>query len=70
MAKRFDVGEVQVSFGRAQRRGKKHGFAMNKGRMMTSKQSKLELSACHDKRWVLPDRIHTEPVEYHIEAVN
>ena len=35
------------------------------GWMMTYEQQKLGLSAYYDKRWVLPDCIHTEPIEYH-----
>ena len=34
--------------------------------MTTYKQEKLELSAYYDKRWVLPDGIHTEPIEFHM----
>ena len=42
------------------------GFRMVAGRMTTYKQEKLGLSAYYDKRWVLPDGIHTEPIEFHI----
>ena len=42
------------------------GFRMVKGTMCTYQQHKLGLSAYYDKRWVLPDGIHTEPIEYHI----
>ena len=42
------------------------GFRMKNGRMMTYEQHKLGLSAYYDKRWVLPDGIHTEHIEYHI----
>ena len=42
------------------------GFRMRDGRMVTYEQEKLGLSAYYDKRWVLPDGIHTEPIEYHI----
>ena len=41
------------------------GFRMHNGAMYTYKQRKLGLSAYYDKRWVLPDSIHTEPLEYH-----
>ena len=41
------------------------GFCMRYGKMMTYSQKKLGLSAYYDKRWVLPDSIHTEPIEYH-----
>ena len=39
---------------------------MVKGTMRTYQQHKLGLSAYYDKQWVLPDGIHTEPIEYHI----
>jgi len=42
------------------------GFRMRDGKMVTYEQDKLGLSAYYDKRWVLPDGIHTEPIEYHI----
>ena len=41
------------------------GFRMREGAMYTYEQRKLGLSAYYDKRWVLPDGIHTEPLEYH-----
>ena len=41
------------------------GFRMRDGNMVTYEQEKLGLSAYYDKRWVLPDGIHTEPIEYH-----
>ena len=41
------------------------GFRMRNGSMYTYEQRKLGLSAYYDKRWVLPDGIHTEPLEYH-----
>ena len=41
------------------------GFRMRDGVMYTYEQRKLGLSAYYDKRWVLPDGIHTEPLEYH-----
>ena len=41
------------------------GFRMRDGSMYTYEQRKLGLSAHYDKRWVLPDGIHTEPLEYH-----
>ena len=40
-------------------------FRMRDGSMYTYEQRKLGLSAYYDKRWVLPDGIHTEPLEYH-----
>ena len=42
------------------------GFRMHKGAMYTYEQRKLGLSAYYDKRWVLPDGIHTEPIEFHL----
>ena len=42
------------------------GFRMRDGRMVTYEQQKLGLSAYYDKQWVLPDGIHTEPIEFHI----
>ena len=44
------------------------GFGMFKARMVTYEQQKLGLSAYYDKRWVLPDGVHTEPVEFHLEG--
>ena len=41
------------------------GFRMNNGRIVTYEQQKLGLSAYYDKRWVLGDGIHTEPIEFH-----
>jgi len=42
------------------------GFRMWDGQMVTYEQQKLGLSAYYDKRWVLPDGIHTDPIEYHV----
>ena len=42
------------------------GFRMVIRRMTTYKQEKLGLSAYYDKRWVLSDGVHTEPIEFHI----
>ena len=41
------------------------GFRVRDGRMMTYEQTKKGLSAAYDKRWVLDDGVHTEPIEYH-----
>ena len=38
------------------------GFRMYKGSMYTYQQRKLGLSAYYDKRWVLEDGIHIEPI--------
>ena len=48
-------------------RATNRGFRMVKGTMRTYTQKKLGLSAYYDKRWVLPDGIHTEPIEYHLQ---
>ena len=37
---------------------------MLNGQMPTHEQQKLGLSVCYDKRWVLYDGIHTEPIEF------
>ena len=42
------------------------GFRMRDGEIVTYEQNKLGLSAYYDKSWVLPDGIHTEPIEFHI----
>ena len=44
------------------------GFRMHNGAMYTYEQRKLGLSAYYDKRWLLPDGIHTEPIEFHQPA--
>ena len=41
-------------------------FKIRDGQMVTYEQQKLGLSAYYDKRWVLPDGIHTETIEFHI----
>ena len=41
------------------------GFRMNNGRIVTYELQKLGLSAYYDKRWVLDNGIHTEPIEFH-----
>jgi len=50
-------------------RAKNIGFRMKNGEIVTYEQEKLGLSAYYDKRWVLPDGIHTEPLEYHLKEV-
>ena len=42
------------------------GFKMRDGRMITYEQKKLGLSAYYDKRWVLSDGVHTEPIKFHM----
>ena len=41
------------------------GFRMRDRKMVTYQQQKLGLSAYYEKRWVLPDGIHTKPIELH-----
>ena len=41
------------------------GFRMKDGAMYTYEQYKLGLSAYYDKRRVLEDGVHTEPIEFH-----
>ena len=41
------------------------GFRMRNGQIVTYEQQKLGLGAYYDKRWVLEDGIHTEPIEFH-----
>ena len=47
-------------------RAENRGIRMINGWMVTYEQQKLGLSAYYYKRWVLPDEIHTEPIECHI----
>ena len=51
-------------------RAENRGFRMVGKQMVTYEQQKLGLSAYYDKRWVLPDGIHTEPFEFHIAGGN
>ena len=41
------------------------GFRMRDGQMVTYQQQELGLSSHYDKPWVLPDGIHTGPIELH-----
>ena len=45
-------------------RAENRGFRLRNGQMITYSQEKLGLSAYYDKRRVLPDEIHTVPIEY------
>jgi len=45
-------------------RAENRGFRLRNGQMTTYHQEKLGLSAYYDKRYVLPDGIHTIPIEY------
>ena len=47
-------------------RAENRGFRMVGNHVMTYEQHKLGLSAYYDKRWVLEDGIHTEPIEFHM----
>ena len=42
--------------------GKNTGFRVHEKGMVTYEQNKLGLSAYYDKRYVLPDGIHTRPL--------
>ena len=42
------------------------GFRMRNGSMYNYQQRKLGLRAYYDKRWVLEDGIHTEPIEFYL----
>ena len=42
------------------------GFRMRDGHMVTYEQQKLGLSAYYNKRWVMEDWLHTEPIEFHL----
>ena len=59
---RFKVALVEGKKDMATNRG----FWVRNGNIVTYEQQKLGLSAYYDKRWVLPDGIHTEPIEFHI----
>ena len=41
------------------------GFRMKDGRMVIYERQKLGLSSYYDKRWVMEDGIHTEPIGFH-----
>ena len=47
-------------------RAENRGFRMVNRRMATYEQQKLGLSAYYDKRWVLLNGIHTEPIKFHM----
>ena len=47
-------------------RAENRGFRMVGKQMVTYDQHKLGLSAYYDKRSVLPDGVHTEPIEFHM----
>lgn len=42
------------------------GMRMSGGVMCSTEKKKLGLRAYYDKWLVLPDGIHTEPIEYHL----
>ena len=43
------------------------GFKPHKNKIISYEQNKLGLSTYYDKRWLLDDSIHTEPLEYHTD---
>jgi len=45
-------------------RAENRGFRLRHGQMTRYNQKKIGLSAYYDKRYVLPDGIHTVPIEY------
>jgi len=45
-------------------RAENRGFRLRHGQMTTYNQEKLGLSAYYYKRYVLPDGIHTVPIDY------
>jgi hypothetical protein len=57
-------GRYKAALGGCKDRAENRGFRMHNGQMTTYHQEKLGLSAYYDKRRVLPDGIHTEPIEY------
>lgn len=65
-AERGNVAAVHGSYGGPQIHGKKQRFRIREGRIVTYEQQKLGLNAYCDKRWVLEDGIHTEPIKNHI----
>ena len=46
-------------------RAENRGLRMVNGMMATYEQQKLSPRAYYNKRWVLPDGVHTEPIEFH-----
>ena len=46
-------------------RAENRGLRMVNGMMATYEQQKLSPSAYYNKRWVLPNGVHTEPIEFH-----
>lgn len=57
---------VKAALGGSTDRAENRGIRMINGWMVTYEQQKLGLSAYYDKRWVLPDGVHPEPIEGHI----
>ena len=60
-----NVAAVQVSFGRQQGHGNEHWFSHEQREDGYVRTAEAGLSAYYDKRWVLEDGIHTEPIEFH-----
>ena len=61
------MGKVRGDVNGVVDRATNRGFRIVTGTMRTYVQKKLGLSAYYDKRWVLPDGIHTKPIEYHLQ---
>ena len=59
-------GRFQATLHGKKDKATNRGFRMRDEQMMTYEQQKLGLSAYYDKRYVLLDGIHTEPIEYHL----
>jgi hypothetical protein len=62
-------GRYKAALDGARDQAENRGFRMRDGQMQTYHQAKLGLSAYYDKRRVLPDGVHTEPLEYSITDV-
>ena len=61
-AERVSVEEYEMALDEYKDMATNRGFRMKDGAMYTYEQHKLGLSAYYDKRWVLEDGIHTEPI--------
>lgn len=64
----FTWGRYKAALEGSVDRAVNRGFRMRDGQMQTYEQHKLGLSAYYDKRRVLPDGIHTEPLEYSLNG--
>ena len=61
---RLSWGRYKAALAGNTDRAENRGFRLRNGQMATYSQEKLGLSAYYDKRRVLPDGIHTEPIEH------